>query len=278
MVRIVLSRLQLLPLLFAISILNPFTYYILNVSRTYFWVAPLTVFIWFAFKWEDLSGEPTPARPEPWEILLGVALVAGTIGRGILQDPSARIFGFFDMLTIFVALVIILFGLRSLRVFWVPAAFLGIMGVGYTLERAVVDSLGYAEILSGLVAYLVRLLGGTATSNGPMIVLPDHGPSLLMVDYGCTGIKGILAFAFISFIPIIESARTLAGKVLWLSISLSGFILASIFRLVAVVFAVMAWGQVAVDYHTTIGFGFFMAWLVTITYLGTSPPSRPSGL
>jgi exosortase/archaeosortase family protein len=135
-----------------------------------------------------------------------------------------------------------------------------------------VDWFGYAEFLAGLISYLVRALGGNAVSDGQIIALPDHGPSLLLVDYGCTGIKGIIAFAFISFIPILESGRNTLGKFLWIAISFLGFLLASVLRLVAVVFAVMAWGQVAVDYHTTIGFAFFMVWLVVITYYGSAPP------
>jgi exosortase/archaeosortase family protein len=181
------------------------------------------------------------------------------------------------MLAFFVALVLILFGIRSMKAFWVPAAFLGIMGVGYSLEIVIVDSFGYAESLAGLVSYLVRALGGNAVSDGQLIALPDHGPSFLLVDYGCTGVKGIIAFAFISFIPILESGRSVRGKALWIAVSLLGFLLASILRLVAVVFAVMAWGQVAVDYHTTIGFAFFMVWLVIVTYYGSAPPIRSGG-
>jgi len=268
-----ISRLHLLPILFAVSILNPFTYYVLHASRTYFWVAPLTIFIWFSFKWDDLGRDTVlKCSPSYWEVVIGVLIMAVIVGRGLLQDPSARIFGFFDMLAFFFALVLILFGIRSLRAFWVPAAFLGIMGVGYSLEKAIVDWFGYAEVVAGLISYLVRALGGNAVSDGQIIALPDHGPSLLLVDYGCTGIKGIIAFAFISFIPILESGRNTMGKLLWIAISFLGFLLASVLRLVAVVFAVMAWGQVAVDYHTTIGFAFFMVWLVVITYYGSAPP------
>ena len=273
-----ITRIHLLPVLFAASVLNPFTYYVLHASRTYFWVAPLTIFIWFAFKWDDLGKSSLlHERSQLWEVLLGILIIGGIVTRGLLQDPSSRIFGFFDMLAIFVALVFILFGIRSLRIFWVPTAFLGIMGIGYALERAIVDLLGYDEVLAGLVSYLVRILGGNATGEGSLIILPDHGPGRLLVDYGCTGIKGIIAFAFISFIPILESGRGLRAKFIWVAVSLLGFVLASILRLVAVVFAVMEWGQVAVDYHTTIGFAFFMVWLVIITYFGTTPPPKVAG-
>jgi exosortase/archaeosortase family protein len=267
-----ISRIHLLPLLFAVAIVNPFTYYVLHVSRTYFWVVPLTVLIWFIFKWDDLMGaRELVDRPRTWEILVACILLGGVLARDLMQSPDSRIFGLFDMLVLFVALSIMLFGIRSLRRLWVPAAFLAIIGVGYSLEKMVVDSMGYSDWLAGAIVSIVRLMGGNAQSQGSIILLPDHGPGRLLVDYGCTGIKGVMAFAFISFIPILESRRSHPAKALWVIGALAGFYLASILRLVAVVFAVMAWGQIAVDYHTTIGFGFFMTWLVLVTYFATSP-------
>ncbi len=271
------SRLHVLVALFAIAVVNPFTYYVLHASRTYFWVVPLTLGIWFAFRWNSLTSHPSlAAKPSIWEIALGGFIIGGTVIWGLMQEPSTRMFGLFDMLLVFVGLSFILFGARSLRAFWVPASFLAIIGIGYSLERMVVDLAGYDEFLAGLVAGGVRLLGGQAESQGPMILLPSHGASRLLVDYGCTGIKGILAFSFIGAVPILESAQGVRRKAAWVTLALLGFYLASVLRLVAVVFAVMAWGQVAVDYHTTIGFAFFMAWLVVVVYFGSPPVPRSS--
>ncbi len=270
-----ITRLHLLPVLFTALLLNPFAYYVLHVSRTYFWVVPTTILIWFVFKWDSLSANAQLQRPPRlWELAFGVGMLGAIMAAGLLQDPSTRIFGLFDMMVLFIALVVALFGLRSLRHFWVPALFLGIIGIGYRVETVFVDSLRYDSWLAGTIVAIVRALGGAAESDGPMIILPEHGYGRLLVDYGCTGIKGVLAFAFISFIPIIESAQNIKRRALWIAISAAGFYVASVLRLVAVVFAVMAWGQVAVDYHTTIGFGFFMAWLIIVTYAGTSPPKE----
>ena len=74
--------------------------------------------------------------------------------------------------------------------------------------------------------------------------------------------------------PILESKQEIKGKLTWVTLALAGFYVASVLRLIAVVFAVMAWGQVAVDYLTTIGFAFFMAWLVVVVYFGSAPVSR----
>ena len=271
-----LSRLHLLIALFAIAIVNPFTYFVLHASRTYFWVVPLTLGIWFFFRWGFLTSHPSlRARPMAWEVSLGALLIGGAIVRGLLQEPSARIFGLFDMLLVFIGLSFILFGVKSLKAFWVPASFLAIIGVGYTLEKVLVDLAGYDDTLAGIVTSMVGMLGGNAQSQGPIILLPDHGQSRLLVDYGCTGIKGILAFWFIGAVPIFESSRSNIRKAVWLSIALLGFYVASVLRLVAVVFAVMAWGQVAVDYHTMVGFAFFMAWLVVVVYWGSTPVPKP---
>ncbi len=269
---VTLRRLHLLLILFCLALLNPFTFYVLHTSRTYFWVVPLTMVIWFGFRWGDLEKDPRLAqRPRLWEVALGAALIAGVVIRSLLQDPASRIFGLFDMLGVFLALCLMLFGYRPLVVFWVPALFLGIIGAGYSVERFCVDRMGYAETLASVVASLVRMLGGRVTSQGAKILLPDSTPSGLLVDYGCTGIKGIMAFAFIGCVPILESKQSTARKLGWIAAALLGFYLASIMRLVAVVFAVIAWGQVAVNYHTAIGFGFFMAWLVIVTYFAKAP-------
>jgi len=267
-----IGRLHLLVILFCVALLNPFTFYVLHTSRTYFWVVPLTLVIWFAFRWNELEKDPRlKEKPMPWELLLGAVLIAVVVARSLLQPPDARIFGFFDMLAVFVALCIMLFGCRSLSSLWVPALFLAMIGAGNWVERFCVDQIGYAETLAGMVAFLVRTLGGQATARGAEIVLTGSTPSRLLVDYGCTGIKGILAFAFIGCIPIVESKQRSGRKVAWIAIALVGFYVASVLRLVVVCFAVMAWGQVAVEYHTTIGFGFFMAWLVVVTYFGSGP-------
>jgi len=267
-----IGRLHLLVILFCAALLNPFTYYVLHTSRTYFWVVPLTLVIWFAFRWADLEKDPRLKRkPMPWELLAGAVLIGAVVARSLLEPPATRIFGFFDMLAVFIALCIMLFGYCSLQSLWVPALFLAIIGAGNWVERLCVDQLGYAETLAGMVAFLVRTLGGGATAHGAEIVLTDSTPGRLLVDYGCTGIKGILAFAFIACIPVVDSKQSSVRKLAWIAIALVGFYVASVLRLVVVCFAVMAWGQVAVDYHTTIGFGFFMAWLVVVTYFGSGP-------
>jgi exosortase/archaeosortase family protein len=269
-----ISRLHVLVALFAVAVVNPFTYYVLHVSRTYFWVVPLTLGIWFAFRWNSLASHPSlTTKPLIWEIALGAFIIGVTVTRGLMQDPSARMFGLFDMMFVFVGLSFILFGVRSLKAFWVPASFLAIIGAGYSLERIVVGLAGYDEFLAGMVVGVVRLLGGQAETQGAVIVLPNHA-SRLLVDYACAGIKGILAFSFIGAIPILESAQDLRRKAAWVALDLIGFYVASVLRLVAVVFAVMAWGQVAVDYHTMIGFAFFMAWLVVVVYFGSPPGPR----
>ncbi len=271
-----LTRLHLLPLLFAIGLVNPFTYFVLHTSRTYFWVVPLTLAIWLGFRWSDLERNPDLAgRPGRLGIAFALLLIAAAVARNLVQEPGSRVFGLFDMFLLFVALCSALFGIRSLRAFWVPASFLVLIGLGYSAERYIVDHLGYADLLAGMVTGMAKALGAHVSSSGALISLPISQPARLLVDYGCTGIKGIIAFAFISCIPILESGRDTPGKVFWVALALVGFYLASVFRLVAVVFAVLAWGKVAVDYHTAIGFAFFMAWLAVVTYFGSTPRNSP---
>ncbi len=256
-------------------IVNPFTYYVLHTTRTYFWVIPLTLVIWMSFQWSELNKDRAlKTKPAGWEVVAGLALVIAVMARDLLQTPSERIFGIFDMLVVFVGLCIALFGYRSLQKFWVPGAFFAFIGFGYSIERALVDWLGYDVALAGLVAFLCRILGSEVTTQGPKLILPDRESARLLIDYGCTGIKGILAFGFISAVPIIESGRGIKDRTIWVLASFAGFYAASVLRLVAVVFAVIAWGQIAVDYHTTIGFGFFMAWLIFVVYYGSEPPVK----
>lgn len=270
-----ITRLHLLPILFTLILVNPFTYFVLHTTRTYFWVIPLTLLIWMSFKWGDLEDDgDLSRRPEIWEIAAGLALIVAVMVRTLTQEPSERIFGLFDILFVFIGLCVAMFGYRSLRAFWVPATFFGVIGVGYSIERWLVDLLRYDETLAAIVASICRALGTDISAVGPELVLPGSKTARLLIDYGCTGIKGILAFGFISSIPIIESAANNRRKAIWLTVSFAGFYAASVLRLVAVVYAVMAWGQVAVDYHTTIGFGFFMAWLIFVVYFGTEPSAQ----
>ena len=270
------SRLQLLPAIFAVALLNPFTYFVLHLTRTYSWVIPFSVVVWLAFDWERLKIHPDlQGRPTTLDILGGALIITVTVGRCLIQDPSSRMFGAFDSLGIFIGICLILFGYRSLRALWVPAAFLLILGSGYKIEQFLVDRSGYDKWLAASVARLARPFVPGIGSDGNRILLPRSDPSFLLVDYGCTGLKAILAFAFIAFVAIASTKGDNLSKAVCTSVTAVGFWVWSVVRLVVVCVAVQKWGWPAVRYHTTIGFGFFLGWLIVVVYLVSSPrPTR----
>jgi len=252
--------------------LNPFTYFVLHLTRTYSWVIPFSVIVWLAFDWERLKLHPDLQRwPTALDVLAGVLIIAVTVGRCLTQDPSSRIFGAFDSLGIFIAICLIVFGHRSLRALWVPAAFLVILGSGYKVEQFLVDRSGYDKWLAASVARLARPFIPGITSHGNRILLPRSDPSFLLVDYGCTGLKAILAFAFIAFVAIASTKGDNLSRLVWTSVTVAGFWVWSVVRLVVVCMTVQKWGWPAVRYHTAIGFGFFLGWLIVVVYLVSSP-------
>jgi len=267
--------------IYTLALLNPFTYFVLHLTRTYSWVIPFSVMVWLAFDWERLKVHPDLLRrPTMPDILVGISIIAVTVGRCLIQDPSSRMFGAFDSLGVFVAICLILFGYRSLRPLWVPAAFLLILGSGYKLEQVFVDRSGYDNWLAASVARLARPFVPGIASHGNKIILPRGDPSFLLVDYGCTGLKAILAFAFIAFVAIASTKADNLSKIIWTSVTVAGFWVWSVVRLVVVCIAVQKWGWPALRYHTSIGFGFFLGWLIVVVYLASSPrvASSPTAL
>ena len=272
------SRLELFPLIYAAALLNPYTYFVLHLTRTYSWVIPFSVALWIIFDWESLKKHPDILRPPSLqELLTGVAIIAAAVGNCLLQEPSSRIFGAFDSLAVFIGLCLLLFGYRSLRPLWVPAVFLLVLGSGYKIEQILVNRSGYDKWLAGSVASIAHLLVPQLTSQGNKILLPRGDPSYLVVDYGCTGIKAILAFSFITFVPIISSRRGAAPKIFWILLTAAGFWVWSVVRLVLVSLAVLKWGWPALRIHTMIGFSFFLGWLILVVYLASSPRSSDQG-
>jgi len=240
---------------------NPITLLVFQTSLTFIVVVPVTLLIWFAARWEEIT--KIKETSTLIEILLGIGLYAVNIGRNASQFATRPFFGLIDMFVAFVSVCIIFYGLRGLRNFILPTAYLAVLIVGYQLEFAITEVGFLQTFLANLIGFLLNILGISATVNGINITIhAPEGPISLGISADCTGLKSMLAYGSLAILMILDVKAPIRKKILWATVGLIGTFFVNILRLLSIFLAVHFLGfEAGYSIHTYLGYTLFIAWV-----------------
>ena len=255
-----ISRQYQFLLFLLLAFFNPVTLFVTGTSKTFIIVVPCTLLVWFAAKWDNIAGiSETSNFPEK---LLGLGIYALDIAYNILFKGFG--FGLIDMLAAFVSVCIAFYGLRGVKHFRLPTAYLAILIVGNQLENRITEVAFLQSFLANLITSMLNVLGISASADGNVVALTTiHGKGeSLIVDASCTGIKSILAYGSLAVLMILDVKTTNKRKALSTAIGFIGTFLVNILRLLIIFLTVYFFGLAAgLAVHVYLGYSLFIVWV-----------------
>jgi len=267
-----LKRTNILLLTIAAGFLLPAAIPGVGIDYPYFFILVIVLFAWFIIKWDaikEISSKSTPA-----EMILALAGIATVYAYKAIE---ASPLGILDLLLVFLGAVVFTFGLRTLKQFWVPAAYGVVLLAGYQIENYTPNFVALQDWLAGVMAGAVRALGIAASANGTLVNMNSpSGPLVLDVSSDCTGVQGILAFGMLSTMTLLDLKPRLSRLVPLFTIGFVGAFLINIVRLIVVFLTFEYFGvDAGTQMHVYFGYAIFIAWVlafwvVAFRYLG--PP------
>lgn len=255
-----LSRADTFLVVLAAAYLLPAIIPRVGLDFQYFFIMVIVLFAWFIIKWDSVKGiESKASLPE---LLGGSALIGLDYGYNAFKVSTV---GVIDLIVIFAGVVILNYGVRSLKRFWVPIAYGFVLLAGYEIESVVPNYVALQDWLAGVMASMVNALGITATASGDLVYmqLSNGTPVVLEVAGACTGLQGILAFGMLSTMALLDLKPKLSRIVPIFVIGFVGAFLINIVRLLAVFLTFEFLGVGAGDtMHVYFGYLIFVAWVM----------------
>lgn len=252
-----------------------------GTSLTFIVVVPFTILIWFAARWQEIIkiGE----RSNRVEIVFATGIYAANLIRNALGfSESFQGIGLFDMLVAFLAVCIAFYGLKGLKQFILPTAYLSILIVGYQLEYAITEVAFLQNSLAHLMASILNAFNITASASNNLVTLysSQGNKYYLLIDAPCTGIKGMLAYGSLAVLMILDVKATYKRKLLWTAIGAIGTFIVNILRLLSIFLAAYFLEiDTALAIHTYLGYSLFIVWILifwTIAFKYMLTPEKMS--
>lgn len=257
----------------------------------YFFITVLVLSAWFLVKWSSVRG--ITAKGSSAEVLGGLLLIGGDYVWNFTRSSNI---GILDLIIIFLGVVLAFYGLKSMKLFWVPLTYGIVLLAGYQIEFYTPNYVALQDWLAGVMASLVSDLGiGTATHGHVVTMnLPNGAPIFLDVASSCTGLQGILAFGLLSTMALLDLKPKMSRLVPLFAVGFAGAFLINIVRLLVVFLTYEFLGvDAGTTMHVYFGYIVFVAWvLVFWTFafrllipvkrgvspgLPSSPPVTPGG-
>ena len=249
-----------------------------GIDYPYFFIISLVLFAWFMIKWPTVKA--IVSRGKLYEIVLGGAIIAADYAHNLYFGSRL---GLLDMIFIFTALVIAFYGIKSFKIFWVPAMYGIVLLLGYQLEAVVPNFVALQDWMAQVMASSMRLLGVTATVNGHVVYLNAGSTRLgLDVQGDCTGVQGILAFGLLSTMAVLDIKAKMSKLIPLFVIGFVGAFLINIVRLFGVFLSFEYLGAtIGTQVHVYLGYLLFIAWVMVFwslafRYLMPAPQQLPS--
>lgn len=255
-----LSRPEAFLSLLAAVYLIPLAIPNVGLDYQYFFIMVIVLSAWFLLKWQTVNSIDRVGRLA--EIFLGGGLIAGDYLLNFLRSSSV---GIADLTVIFLGTVLIAFGLRSLKLFWVPAAYGVVLLAGYQIEAYTPNFVSLQYWLAGLMASSLSAMGISAVASGTIVTLSSsNGPPLqLQVASVCTGLQGILAFGMLSTMTLIDFRPRFSRLVPIFALGFLGAFLINILRLLVVFLTFVFLGEAAgITMHVYFGYLVFVGWVL----------------
>jgi archaeosortase C (PEF-CTERM variant) len=244
--------------------LAPFAIPRVGGSLTFTFTVILTLFAWLVLKWDKLKTlEP---RVNVVDIFLGLALIVGDFAQNILLKSG---FGLVDQLVTLVGLSISFYGVKKIRFFVLPAAYIGILIAGYFAENHFTQVAVLELWQAGLMASLLSSLGVHAAVAGNVVTFASGSIPLSFEIAGpCTGIKGMLAFGTLSTMAVLDIKVSKRKLALMLGVGFVGAFMINLVRLATIFLAAYYVGSsLALQIHTYLGYSLFLAWVLVFWFL-----------
>jgi len=256
-----LARPNLFILTLTAAYLLPLAIPNVGLDVPYFFITVLVLSAWFLIKWDSVK--QITLRSGPPEVVVGAIMIAGDYALNYLRGSNV---GILDLLVIFLGTIIFSFGVRGLKLFWVPATYGIILLAGYQLENIIPNYVALQYWLAGVVTSIINVLGVHASVHGEYVTmyLPNGTPLLLDVASACTGVQGILAFGMLSTMTLLDLKPKLSRLIPLFAIGFAGAFLINIVRLIVVF---LTFEYLGVDAGTTVhvyfGYLIFIVWVMT---------------
>ncbi|MDG6994367.1 MAG: exosortase/archaeosortase family protein [Nitrososphaerota archaeon] len=249
-----------------------------GIDYPYFFIISLVLFAWFMIKWPTVKA--IVSKGKPYEIALGGVIIAVDYAQNLYFGSRL---GLLDMIFIFSALVFAFYGIRSFKIFWVPAMYGIVLLVGYQLEVIIPNFVALQDWMAQVMASSMRLLGVTATVAGHIVYL-NAGSTILGLDVqgDCTGVQGILAFGLLSTMAVLDIKVKMSKLIPLFVIGFVGAFLINIVRLFGVFLSFEYLGAaIGTQVHVYLGYLLFIAWVmvfwsISFRYLMPTPQQMPS--
>jgi len=232
----------------------------LDYGSSFFPLLLFALLAWFVFMWDRVK--KLSQRGGKVEILLGASLIATDYAFNAVRGSTV---GVLDLVAIFLGAVIASYGFRSLKLFWVPAAYGLILLLGHQVESTSPSIVPLQNWLAGVMASILSATGISSTAAGEYVSMSTSNgtPLLLAVRGSCTGVEGILAFGVLSTMTLLNLKPRWSRFVPIFAFGLGGAFLTNIGRLLV---EFLTYEFAGVDaggtMHVYFGYVVFIVWLV----------------
>lgn len=252
----------------------------IGLDYTYMFIIVLVLAAWFSVKWNAVKAQKI--KGSSWEILLGLAIVVAVYAYNMI---SAARLGILDFTVIFSGLAVTFYGIRSFRLFWVPAVYGAVLLLGYQIENITPNYVAMQDWMANLMASWMSAIGVPSSVNGHIVYL-NSGAGRLALDVAgdCTGVQGILAFGLLSTMSVLDVKVKLSRLVPIFAIGFLGAFLINIVRLFSVFLTFEYLGvEAGTTVHVYLGYVLFIVWVlvfwqVAFKYLSPAPANKTSDL
>jgi exosortase/archaeosortase family protein len=254
------ERANLFALTIAAGFLLPLAIPGVGLDWPYFFVMVIVLFAWFIIKWDSVKG--ISAKSKGAEVAIGAFVIAAVYSYKAIEGSPI---GILDLLVIFLGSVVIWYGFKSLKLFWVPAAYGVVLLAGYQIENIVPNYVALQNWLASVMASSLNALGigASASQQYVTLILPNGTSELLNIEGACTGLQGILAFGMLSTMALLDLKPKISRLVPIFAIGFAGAFLINILRLLVVFLTFEFFGVYAgTQMHVYFGYLIFLGWVL----------------
>jgi len=275
-----LSRSSVFGLTLSAAFLLPLAIPNVGLDIQYFFVMVVVLAAWFIIKWDAVK-KITEKGSIP-EMIAGCAIILADYAYNAIKVSTI---GVDDMIVIFFGVIVLTYGIRSLKLFWVPLVYGLVLLSGYQIEKYAPNYTALQDWLAGVMATAVNALGIGATVTGDIVTmnLPNGSPIYLELASACTGLQGILAFGMLSTMTLLDMKPRWSRIIPIFVIGFAGAFLINIVRLIIVFLTFEYFGIAAgTSMHVYFGYLIFVAWVlvfwaIAFKYLVPKQTTLPAG-
>jgi len=182
------------------------------------------------------------------------------------------VFGIFDLILLFIGIILIFYGLENWRRFIVPvgisSSFLALAYIPVLFESQIHRP--FAAFTTSAANSVLNLLGYSASSVGTTITLyASRGTYSARIGTGCSGMNSVFYFSIVGGFLISKIKAEVWKRVLIIVIGAIGLVFINILRVTILCMTYYHWGYTMMQtFHSHLGDLMFIGWIAFIWWLG----------